>query len=63
MENLLDNTGMYVNRGQDVILQANGQGVVARDVKAVNYLIVGEHARLEDYGQAGEDRTACFYVN
>ena len=63
MENLLDNTGMYVNRGQDVILQANGQGVVARDVKAVNYLIVGDHARLEDYGQAGEDRTACFYVN
>ena len=59
MENRLDETGMYVDRGGDVILQANANGVVATDVSVRNYLVVGDHARFEDYGS---DRTACFYV-
>lgn len=61
--NLLDNTGMYVTRSGQVILQANASGVVATDVKVNNFLILGEHARLEDYSD-GEDarRTACFWV-
>ena len=59
MENLLDNTGMYVKRAGDVILMANATGVQATDVTVRNFLIVGSHARLEDYGG---DRTACFYL-
>ena len=59
MENLLDNTGMYVRRGGEVILQANDRGVQAVDVTVGSYLQVGDHARLENYG-AG--RTACFYL-
>ena len=59
MENKLDNTGMYVSRGGETILQANSGGVVASDVRLRNYLCIGENARLEDY--AGS-RTACFYV-
>lgn len=59
MKNLLDNTGMYVTRAGQTILQANDKGVVATDVTVRNYLIVGSHARFEDYG-AG--RTACFYL-
>lgn len=59
MENLLDNTGMYVRRSQEVILQANAGGVRATDVAVGNYLLVGSHARLEDYP---ENRTACFYI-
>lgn len=59
MENLLDHTGMYVRRNGEVVLQANNQGVQARDVSVDNYLIIGENARIEDYSG---DRTACFYI-
>ena len=59
MENLLDNTGMYVKRSGEVILQANDRGVAATDITVRNYLVVGSHARLENY-TAG--RTACFWL-
>lgn len=59
MENRLDNTGMYVSRSGETILQANSTGVAAADVRVRNYLCIGENARLEDYGGV---RTACFYV-
>ena len=59
IENLLDNTGMYVTRSGETILQANNTGVTATDVTVRNYLIIGTHARFEDYG---ENRTACFYL-
>lgn len=59
IENLLDNTGMYVTRSGETILQANNKGVIATDVTVRNYLIVGTHSRFEDYG---DGRTACFYV-
>lgn len=59
MENLLDNTGMYVRRSGDVILQANSEGVGAKDVTVRNFLIIGSHARFEDYPTG---RTACFYL-
>ena len=63
MENLLDDTGMYVKRLGEVVLQANDEGVQAVDVSVKNYLIVGEHARLEDYSSAADlARTACFYI-
>ena len=59
MENLLDNTGMYVKRNGQVILQANHRGVTAQDVSVASYLVIGDHARLENY-TAG--RTACFWL-
>ena len=63
MENLLDNTGMYVTRSGETILQANAGGVVAADVTVRNYLNVGEHARLEDYTNGTDSaRTACYYL-
>lgn len=58
MTNRLDNTGMYVERSGEVILQANNRGVVATDVTVRNYLIVGTHSRFEDY----EGGTGCFYI-
>lgn len=58
MRNLLDHTGMYVTRDGEVILQASHRGVEATDVTVRNYLIVGEHARFEDY----DNGTACFYI-
>lgn len=59
MKNLLDNSGMYVKRGEEVMLQANDKGVVATDVSVRNYLIVGTHARFEDFDTG---RTACFWL-
>lgn len=58
MENRLDNTGMYVEKNGQVILQANNQGVEAADITVRNYLIVGSNSRLEDYG----GRTGCFWI-
>ena len=64
MSNKLDNTGMYVTRSGEVILQANNEGVIATDVRVRNYLIIGKHARFEDYrSSTGEGRTACFYLS
>lgn len=59
MENILDNTGMYVSRSGEGILAANNQGVNALNLTARQYLIVGQHARFEDYT---EGRTACFWI-
>jgi hypothetical protein len=58
MENKLDNTGMYVVRNGQVILQANNQGVEAADITVRNYLVVGQNSRFEDYGS----RTGCFWI-
>lgn len=59
IKNRLDETGMYVTRSGETILQANNAGVVATDVSVNNYLIIGQHARFEDYE---ESRTACFWI-
>ena len=59
MENLLDNTGMYVNRGGDNILTANNEGVDAINLRSRQFLIIGDNSRIENYGS---DRTACFYI-
>lgn len=65
ISNRIDNTGMYVRRGGDDetsenVLEANANGVVARDLTAKNYLIIA-HARFESYGD-NKERTACFYI-
>lgn len=63
MENKLDHTGMYVYRASEVMLQANNDGVVATDVTVRNYLIIGEHSRVEDYNDGEEsNRTAIFHL-
>lgn len=59
LKTLIDNTGMYITRSGELMLQVNSDGVIATDVNIRNYLMVGEHARFEDYGQG---RTACFYT-
>lgn len=64
MESQLTNTGLYVRRSGDVILQADNAGVVAVDVTAKNYLIMGEHARFEDYTDGTDaHRTACYWIS
>lgn len=63
IENLLNETGMYVKRNGEVILQANNDGVEATDVSVRNYLIIGDHARFENYSDGTDSkRTACFWI-
>jgi hypothetical protein len=59
LENLLDNTGMYVKRGGDDILTANNDGVDAINLKSRQFLIIGDNSRFENYES---NRTACFYI-
>lgn len=61
--NLLDNTGMYVSRGDDNILIANNLGVEAINLTAKQYLVVGLNSRLENYtSDSDTKRTGCFFV-
>ena len=65
MDNLLDNTGMYVKRGAEEVLTANKDGVNATDLHAKTYLIIGEEegdSRFERYYENGKKRTGCFWV-
>jgi hypothetical protein len=63
MENLLDNTGMYVNRGEDNILTANNEGVDAINLRSRQFLIIGNNSRFENYNNGTDSkRTACFYI-
>lgn len=62
MSNVLDNTGMYVKRGDEDILTANNKGVDAVNLHAKTFLIIGSgegRCRFEDYGI---NRTGCFWV-
>lgn len=59
MESLLDNSGLEVSRSGEEILTADDTGVNALNLTARQYLIVGNHARFENYGTG---RTACFWI-
>lgn len=59
IENLLDNTGMYVKQDGSEVLSVNEEGVKAKDLHAVTYLWIGSHSRFEDY-EGG--RTGCFWI-
>lgn len=59
VENLLTHEGMQVSRYGSPILRADKEGVRAVDVSVGNFLIMGDHARFEDYPGS---RTACFYI-
>lgn len=63
MENTLDDTGMAVRRAGEVMLRADKDGVLATDVTVRSFLVVGEHARFENYSNGTDpNRTACFYI-
>ena len=55
--------GMKVSRGSDVVLTANNEGVIAEDLHATTYLIIGKYSRFEDYtDKSGSARTGCFWI-
>lgn len=58
MATTITEDGMAVKRSGEEVLTANSAGVIAVDLRAVNYLIIG-NSRFEDYGS---DRTGCFWI-
>lgn len=60
---VIDHTGMQVSRAGENVLQATAEGVKAIDITVKNYLVVGSHARFEDYTDGSDSRrTACFFM-
>lgn len=62
MTTTINEDGMTINRDGEVQLIANNAGVMAYDLHAKTYLIVGESSRFEDYEKNGETRTGCFWI-
>ena len=59
----IDEDGMSVSRGSTEVLTADNQGVIAYNLHAKTYLIIGENSRFEDYTNTnGEARTGCFWI-
>ena len=60
LKTTISENGMTVYRNNtDKVLTANDEGVVAKDLHAKTYLIIGENSRFEDYRG---NRTACFWL-
>lgn len=55
----IDENGMSVLRDSQEVLIANADGVMAEDLHATTYLIIGNNSRFEDYGY---NRTGCFWI-
>lgn len=58
----IDEDGMAVYRNSEEVLTANNEGVIAYNLHAKTYLIIGENSRLEDYEKDGNPRTGCFWI-
>jgi hypothetical protein len=62
MSTVIDENGMEIKRNEDTQLLANNEGVIAYDLHAKTYLIVGENSRFEDYVRNGKKQTGCFWI-
>ena len=58
----IDEDGMTIQADNEDRLIADNEGVVAYNLHAKTYLIVGESSRFEDYEKDGETRTGCFWI-
>lgn len=62
MRTQITEDGMTVSRNDEDVLIANNEGVYAEDLHATTYLIIGKYSRFEDYQNAGQPRTGCFWI-
>lgn len=58
----INEDGMRVYRGnsEEAVLTANNEGVLAENLKATTYLIIGETSRFED--SEDKKRTCCYWI-
>ena len=62
MSTTIDEDGMNIKRNDEDRLIANNEGVIAYNLHAKTYLLVGSNSRLEDYTKNGKKQTGCFWV-
>ena len=63
MSTVIDEDGMTINRSGNEVLVADHDGVVAYNLHANTYLLVGTNSRFENYtNDNGEARTGCFWI-
>ena len=62
MSTTITEDGMIVYRDNQAMLTANNTGVLAQNLHATTYLIIGSNSRFEDYNKNGEARTGCFWI-
>ena len=62
METNIDEDGISVFRDNTEVLTADNKGVIAYNLHAKTYLIIGENSRLEDWENDGTARTGCFWI-
>ena len=62
ISNLLDNTGMYVERDGIDILTANSEGVIATDLHAKTYLKIGSGDGRCLFTDYDVNRIGCFWT-
>ena len=61
MTTKVNEDGMIVSRSGSDVLIANNEGVIAEDLHATTWLIIGKYSRFTDYEDNGK-RTACFWI-
>lgn len=59
MTTTISEDGMTIKRNNQEVLIANNKGVVATNLHANTYLIIGKNSRFEDYDY---NRTGCFWI-
>ena len=62
MKTTITEDGMTVYKDDEAMLVASHTGVIAKDLHAETYLIIGTNSRFEDYEKNGEARTGCFWI-
>ena len=63
MTTTITEDGMKVSKDGEAQLTANNTGVIARNLHAETYLIIGVNSRFEDFtNNDGEARTGCFWI-
>lgn len=55
----VNENGMRVTLSGSEVLSADQTGVIAKNLKATTYLIIGKNSRFEDYQ---DNRTGCFWI-
>ena len=60
MSTIITEDGMTVYKNNEAMLVADNHGVIARNLTAETYLIIGTNSRFEDYDN--NTRTGCFWI-
>ena len=59
LSTVVSEDGMRIHNSEKEVLVADNTGVIAEDLHATTYLIIGDNSRLEDWQ---DNYTACFWI-